>query len=77
MYFNFAFIFVALLLTLLLLSRLYRMKYFIFPQTETSSDCKTNYGDPKRASAREIFKYFNCTNYVATKFNYILLLKRS
>lgn len=27
--------------------------------------------------AREIFKYFNCTNYVATKFNYILLSKRS
>jgi len=53
------------------------MKYEIFPQTETSSDFKTNYGDPKRASAREIFKYFNCTNYVATKFNYILLLKQS
>ena len=53
------------------------MKYEIFLQTEISSDFKTNYDDPKRASAREIFKYFNCTNYVATKFNYILLLKQS
>jgi len=41
------------------------------------TDCKTNYRDSKRASAREIFKYFNCTNYVATKFNYILLPKPS
>lgn len=63
-------------LEMLLICQIFNLRSSKY-RTLFQTNCKNNYADLEHANAREIFKYFNSTNYVATKFNYILLPKRS